>query len=321
MRYDRFTRSRHSVLTHFYFAQYAYHLLKNWTQRRLNEAYLLSCDARNDFTLWKEEMRKRAGIGVGIEQEEGFERFKDLPAEIRVLIWGFAVSGEEGRVVELRGGVRRERRGFSLPWGPNSNSASTEGDGGRGRADIWSICAIPALLHTCHESRFEARKAYEYAFDGVWIDFEKDTVFFGRKCNFMTALIVVGKERGFEDLGRVKWLAISMDRSWALITRFIEWELLEGLEGIVVVGERERFELGGRPDLRLKGVGMKEEDVEWEGDGGWTVVCRRGIERRIEEWGMEREKEGRQRKQVVVREGIFVKGIGDRWYCSKRKWK
>jgi hypothetical protein len=308
---------RDTVLTPFYVAQHVYHLLKNWTQRQLNEAYLLSCDGVNDFTEWKEKMRKRARIGIGTEQEERFERFRELPAEIRVLIWRFAVSGGEGRVVELRGGVRRKERGFPLPWG----SKSKEEEQGEKKVDIWSICAIPALLHTSHESRFEAMKAYEYAFDGVWIDFEKDIVFFGSKCNFMAAFNVAGKEQRFRDLGRVKWLAISVDKSWALITRFIEWERLEWLEGIMVVEERERFELGGRPDLRVKGVGMKEEDVEWERERGWTEICRRGIEGRIEEWGMEREKEGRRRKQVVVTEGIFVKGIGDRRYCSKRKWE
>ena len=83
------------------------------------------------------------------------------------------------------------------------------------RADVgsaWSIARIPALLHTCRQSRDEALKSYELSFgleDGsgrIYVNFSHDTVYFGARSDFYGAQAIVredgsvGHVRGLENI-------------------------------------------------------------------------------------------------------------------------
>jgi hypothetical protein len=63
-----------------------------------------------------------------------FPCFKELPAELRALIWGFATALESPRVVEVRFGEDPKSRKHDF------------------------VADIPTVLHTCQEARFEGLK-------------------------------------------------------------------------------------------------------------------------------------------------------------------
>lgn len=301
---------------------------------RISETYDLMCDAGNDFFFWEGRMRKRLLEGFGVQQGERFERFKELPAEIRGIILEFAVAGTKPRVVELRRGARGNSAWTSWLVGGKWKCGDEE------KMEIWSTCQIPPLLHACRESRLEALKAYEYAFDGVWVDFGRDTIFCGRKCDFLVLYNEAGRKgeksearegeerrerEGARDLRKVQVLAIGVVRSWAIITRVIEWERLWELRSVVVVGDEGKgFELGGNPKLTVSAV-TEEDEIrrgvsEWT--GGMASICRREVERTARQWNLQRERKGQiVRQGIVVREGEFIKGSGDRWHVSKKKWE
>jgi len=71
-----------------------------------------------------------------------FSRFSDLPLEIRLCIWGFALSDPRVIEITLRG---HEHGGSSSP----------------ANAYVASSSKPPALLHTCRESRNLALRTYE----------------------------------------------------------------------------------------------------------------------------------------------------------------
>lgn len=83
-----------------------------------------------------------------------FDLFRKLPAEIRCMIWRFAMPP---RTVELRHNYTMNK--------------------------CWTLAKVPALLQVCRESRYEALKRYTLAFgieqtpDKIYFDFERDALF------------------------------------------------------------------------------------------------------------------------------------------------
>ncbi|KAE9366145.1 hypothetical protein N431DRAFT_430310 [Stipitochalara longipes BDJ] len=316
-----------ALLAIHFTTHYTSSLLDKLLGKPLGPLQDLAADAGNDARFMLRKLERRIKIRSGFEKESRFERFGDLPAEIRGMIWGAVVAGCEGRVVELRRGVRGKGGGWNSWWLGERFWNEEEG-----KKEIWSIARIPAPLHACRQSRLEAMKTYSLSFgaDGEegkgWIDFQRDTVFFGRKCDFLVCFNTLKEDgEGIEDMVRVRWMAVSVERSWVLIARHLDWERLRGLKRVVVVGvEGKRFELGRSPVLKVKevlDVGVDGGGDEWSGGpGGLAAVSMRWI-RRVRQWETVDYKEGEVGRGVVLREGCFVKALGDRWYISRRKWK
>lgn len=84
-----------------------------------------------------------------------FDLFRKLPAEIRCMIWQFAMPS---RTVELRYDYDVTK--------------------------CWTLAKVPALLQVSRESRYEALKRYTLAFgikqspSKIYFDFKRDTLFF-----------------------------------------------------------------------------------------------------------------------------------------------
>ena len=97
-----------------------------------------------------------------------FLLFTSLPYELRAQIWQLALPGP--RVIEIR-----NRAGYF------ENLHCTQ---------IYSICRIPVLLHTCRESREVALKYYALSFSitnfppQIYVDFSVDTIYFGPNSDF-----------------------------------------------------------------------------------------------------------------------------------------
>jgi 2EXR family len=93
-----------------------------------------------------------------------FPRFPELPAELQLLIWEFAIP--EPRVISYT-----SRRWSEYDF--------------RHHSSIYSLKqTLPAILHICYDSRTEALKRYKVAFatelcKPIYFDFDRDTLEFG----------------------------------------------------------------------------------------------------------------------------------------------
>lgn len=91
--------------------------------------------------------------------EPAFTLFPKLPAELRKLVWGFALPGP--KIVTI--------------FAPKPYAYQNQ-------IEAWY--KIPAMLHTCHESRVLAQKAFDRVFgkslggNPVYFDFNQDALFF-----------------------------------------------------------------------------------------------------------------------------------------------
>jgi hypothetical protein len=130
-----------------------------------------------------------------------FPYFSDprFPAEIKDLIWLFAINTIPPRTVEITGNPKS-------PLGVHS----------------WIPTApLPALLHTCSRSRHLTQQHYPLSFsssqttfsNGIYFNFQKDTLYFGKEFNFTVDFI---QEVGKEERGKVKRLAFGLEQQTEL---------------------------------------------------------------------------------------------------------
>ncbi|KAG4425914.1 hypothetical protein IFR04_000858 [Cadophora malorum] len=109
-----------------------------------------------------------------------FTYFPQLPVELRLKIWDFAIADIPPRLIEIRHRYifsHKHRNYFPK---------------------FYSLCRLPALLHQCPEAREQVLKKYEWAFgmegmdedDGfafqnrIFIDWAKDVVLFTDSSTF-----------------------------------------------------------------------------------------------------------------------------------------
>src|SRR5579871_1571219 len=114
-----------------------------------------------------------------------FYLFQALPRELRLRIWGFAISIP--RKINLR---------TFLPGAPRATKSFTSSD------------RPPALLHVCHESRLEALRTYKPFFQTksspkyIYVAFSQDTIkISGNDLRFL----------GSVELQSIQKMAISVD--------------------------------------------------------------------------------------------------------------
>ena len=221
-------------------------------------------------------------------------RFQELPAEIRIQIWQYCLP--EPRVIEIR-----NDRDFP---------------------DATSICRIPPMLHACLESREIASQVYglSLGMDGkpgqIWVDFERDTVYFGAKSDFyvMQALAqdgasIVGKFKGLE---KIKFLALS-SQVFRETSRF-NLRHFRGLREIVLVGQERLVQ--GQPKPRVFNLGREptlfsELGIHVVSPECWQHMF--DLEAKLDRW-QERFPDW---EKPRLRFGIFVKGRGDRFYYAR----
>jgi hypothetical protein len=275
-----------------------------WARRKASEAYGYVEDRIDDastlISATRDDLLYQTGLSPTSHIPRTFSKFGLLPAEIRCQIWREALPGP--RVIEIRN---------NSPQKPLNVEPAFRG--------ITSTCRIPSLLHVCREAREEALKSYELSFaigempSKVYIDFNRDIVFFGSRCDFydiqrnQVYYSLCDPVLGLE---RIQRLALR-SRGFSHMSRF-HFEVFKGLEEIILVGERH-FELGPEPQLRREQVGetllilpnvSSNLDVLERKSQAWKDRC--------PDW-----------QAPVLSKGIFVKGKGDRWYCEGRgrsKW-
>lgn len=185
------------------------------------------------------KLNKEIGYFTGLSStpRPSFSHFLELPVEIRCLIWSYSV---ESRVIEVR---LKESKHSTI--------------------SLRSIAQIPAILHTCRESRDVGLNVYRQAFSTssspatTYVNFHQDIIYFGTKavCRSYPRLWS-NKETwsrpGCSDFENIQRLAISMRLYWSPATTRLED--LKSLEEVLLVcreetGTQRSWDLGRNPRL------------------------------------------------------------------------
>ncbi|KAI0411768.1 hypothetical protein F5X98DRAFT_367801 [Xylaria grammica] len=169
-----------------------------------------------------------------------FPQFRKLPAELRIKIWQFSMP--DARTVMIK-----------LPRTQDNVPASLDGvlpQALVGSVTWRSTTQIPALLHVDPEARHEALKHYslslgvDKAQPRVYIDFKRDTLFFGDaeltpECSQFWART--------NDLEKVRRLAVVPEGAW----RVIRWTNvdLSSLQTLIFVHGAEKIQSWRQPQL------------------------------------------------------------------------
>ncbi|KAI1376431.1 hypothetical protein F4677DRAFT_78029 [Hypoxylon crocopeplum] len=252
-----------------------------------------------------------------------FTKFGELPPELRIKIWQYAMPGP--RTVVAKSPYRKQQQT------PKSlEEALSES---HDQAETWySTTQIPALLHVNAEARHEALKHYKLSLGAgglqprIYVDFSRDTVFFGNselkpECSPLWA--------STRDLNQVQRLAVVPEGAW----RVLRWKKvdLNSLEKMIFVHDTEKLELGPLPQL------IEDEPQEIE-----TTLLAEQVQR-LEDLQFQRESQERSPtldptkkrmqaareeietlmivlptqlvKEPAVSTAVFRKSSGDRWLC------
>ncbi|TRX89531.1 hypothetical protein FHL15_009575 [Xylaria flabelliformis] len=170
-----------------------------------------------------------------------FTKFRELPPELRIKIWEFAMP--DARTIIVKSPYTRQKR---LPASLDGVLPQVQDEG-----EAWqSPTQVPALLHVNAEARHEALKHYSLSFGvgkgqpRVYVDFDRDTIFFGvaelqPDCSSLWA--------DTHDLDKVRRLAIVPQGAW----RALRWKKvdLNSLEKLIFVHDPEEAKPGDQPQL------------------------------------------------------------------------
>ncbi|KAI1284767.1 hypothetical protein F5Y07DRAFT_393736 [Xylaria sp. FL0933] len=157
-------------------------------------------------------------------EADSFALFGKLPAELRIKIWQFAMP--EARTVVISSLYSRKRVPVSL----DEVLPQPIGSG-----ETWeSATPVPALLHVNGEARYEALKHYSLSLGvgdaqpRVYIDFKRDTLFFGDAELTPECSQLWSKTKDFE---KVRRLAIVPEGAWRALqwTKDVDLSLLQTL--------------------------------------------------------------------------------------------
>ncbi|CAG8955823.1 hypothetical protein HYFRA_00011692 [Hymenoscyphus fraxineus] len=201
-----------------------------------------------------------------ISTEPTFTRFNDLPLELRLRIWSLASSVP--RVVEVRQPHQRIIR----------NSVSQFNLLTLTFVDSWLLGAprvyspVPAVLHTCQESRHEALRHYTLSLamkdnlaagKGSYVNFKKDMLYFGIRSSFfcLNKSMNEGVLHGFE---RVEHLALGTNAlGYEGDMWWFDLEKFASLKSICFLFKEPRFlNFAGREGITLVSEGVKLPGTE-----------------------------------------------------------
>lgn len=166
------------------------------------------------------------------------------------------------------------------------------------------------------------------------MNFAVDVVFMGRRCpvenmvNWDRPGANIKYRLLEKDCEKIRRLAIRFERSWDRVVQVWDREKFGGVREVIIVGQRSgqrTFDLGISPDLRVRGEkggeGIAWGEIQSTESGFGKLVRIRILEDRVGEWGEEFGKSGGVvRKDVLVRDGTFVKGLRDKWFSPRRSW-
>ncbi|KAH7033392.1 uncharacterized protein B0I36DRAFT_321343 [Microdochium trichocladiopsis] len=191
-----------------------------------------------------------------------FASFGLLPPEIRIKIWHYSIPAP--RLVAIRSPYHGKQQAL-LPTSLADVLASCYDDSTTERISWRSDTTPPALLHVNAEARHEALKYYRLALgvEGskpqIYIDFERDTLFFGNaelegRCNSLWG--------STPDLKFARRLAIVPEGAWRVLRWWRDLDL-DSLRELVFVHGSETLDFTAPlPPLLEDAAALEQEDVD-----------------------------------------------------------
>ncbi|KAI1131219.1 hypothetical protein F5Y10DRAFT_79718 [Nemania abortiva] len=188
-----------------------------------------------------ETMEQTSALLTKLQGASTFTRFRDLPPEIRIKVWQFAMP--EARTVVIKSPRTQSKDTPTSLDGVLAQTLDTDSS--------WqSTTQIPALLHVNSEARYEALKHYSLSLGfgnaqpRVYIDFDRDTLFLGDtelkpECSSLWAET--------KDLHKVQRLAVVPEGAWRAL-RFMKVDV-NSLQKLIFVHGSEKIKLGPLPQL------------------------------------------------------------------------
>ncbi|CAJ2507213.1 Uu.00g083990.m01.CDS01 [Anthostomella pinea] len=176
-----------------------------------------------------------------------FTKFNDLPPELRIKIWQYAMPDARTVVVSSPYSTQSQQQT------PKSiDEALLQAPSNKKGEETWqSSTQIPTLLHVNAEARHEALKHYKLSLGvgstqpRIYVDFTRDAIFFGNaelkpECSSLWA--------STQDLYQVERLALVPEGAW----RVLRWKKvdLNSLQKMIFVHGTEKVKkLGPLPEL------------------------------------------------------------------------
>ncbi|KAI0400377.1 hypothetical protein F4802DRAFT_620165 [Xylaria palmicola] len=110
-----------------------------------------------------------------------FHLFTELPAELRLVIW--ALSLPESRIVTIRcdPGPAATQPDDGGTGAGGQGQGQGQGQDARPPLRCRSPAPVPAALQACRESRAEALRRYRLLFGAIYLDPERDALYFGAR--------------------------------------------------------------------------------------------------------------------------------------------
>ncbi|KAI0205143.1 hypothetical protein F4808DRAFT_410642 [Astrocystis sublimbata] len=189
-----------------------------------------------------------------VPKRESFTKFRELPPELRITIWKFALP--DARTVIVKSPYAHQKQTPA-----SLDTALSHADE---HEETWqSPTPIPALLHVNAEARYEALKHYSLSLGvgtrqpRVYVDLRRDTLFFGAaelqpSCSSLWAMT--------NDLDEVRRLAVVSQGAW----RALRWRKFStnSLEKLILVHEDEGLRPRCLPQLVEDGQPEVSEQPE-----------------------------------------------------------
>ncbi len=181
-------------------------------------------------------MEQTSPLIIRAQGADSFVKFRELPAELRIKIWQFAMPA--ARTVVIKSPYSQK----TVPISLDKVLPQAVDDG-----ETWqSTTQVPALLHVNAEARYEALKHYSLtlgvgkAQPRVYIDFSRDTLFFGDAELTPECSPLWTKTKDFEKIRR---LAIVPEGAWRALhwTRDVD---LTSLQTLIFVHDAEKTRPG-----------------------------------------------------------------------------
>ncbi|KAI1437322.1 hypothetical protein GGR50DRAFT_96087 [Xylaria sp. CBS 124048] len=255
------------------------------------------------------------------DRDPNFPRFSQLPPELRIKIWQYAMP--EARTVVVKARQRRLPASLdeALPQGLDVG-------------ETWqSTTQIPALLHVNAEARHEALKHYTLSLGvgeeapRVYIDFKHDTLFFGDAELQPERMSLWTATKGLE---KILYLATVPEGAW----RVLRWTKfgLHSLQKLIFVHETEKIKLGSSPELvedqqpetePSVEVEIKSNTQQGETNTPWTQADPESPRKKRAQAAKEeletlvRISPTQWEQELAISTAVFKKNRGDRWHVSR----
>ncbi|KAI0143743.1 hypothetical protein GGR57DRAFT_495142 [Xylariaceae sp. FL1272] len=201
-------------------------------------------------------MEQTSTVITKLQRAASFTNFNKLPPELRIKIWQHAMP--DARTVVVKSPFPQQKQ---TPASLEDALPQTFNE----ELTWQATTQLPALLHVNAEARHEALKRYTLSLGvgkcqpRIYVDFERDTIFFGNTEIKQECSPLWAETRG---LDKVQRLAVVPEGSW----RVLRWEKVDlvSLQKMIFVHDTDKVRLGPLSQLVEDDASEVEMSLETE---------------------------------------------------------